>query len=103
MEILHTGRAHKHDRITVTCSFCDSIVSFWRDEPGTETEYIGDETDMWIVKFKCPVCETETTERVGMYDASASLYGMGLEKDRVLSKEEKEEIDEIFKTQEEEA
>lgn len=98
MKVLRKGEAHMHDRITVSCDFCDSTLQYWRDEPGTVTDYIDE--DCWRIELKCPVCGMELCKAVNKYKNIPGEGFLGLEKDVVLSKEEKAEIEELMNSEE---
>jgi len=101
MKIIKVGEANKHDLIHVTCQHCGSNVTFWRDEPGTRINYNGTYNDgqrYWVF-WTCPVCNVpEEKELLAIDPIYEDLAGTieGIEKGRVLTPEEKAEMEEAL-------
>ncbi len=101
MKVTKKGVANMHDLVHVTCSHCDTNVTFWRDEPDTEVEYIGcyDSGERFTVRWECPVCHVPNKKTINYIKP---IYGIhietmdGIERDRVLTPEEKAEMEEAL-------
>jgi len=107
MKIIKVGQANRHDLIHVTCQHCGSNVTFWRDEPGTRLNYCGTYNDgeRYLVYWKCPVCEVPEEKELHSIDPVYEDLGRmtieGIEKGRVLTPEEKAEMEEALLIDEE--
>lgn len=99
MKVVKVGQANRHDLVHATCSHCESNVTFWRDEPGTRIHYEGTYNDgeHYLVCWKCPVCKVPEEKELHSIDpVYEDLGGMtieGIEKGRVLTPEEKAEME----------
>lgn len=102
MRIIHKGVANRHDLVHVTCKHCGTNVTFWRGEPNTKLDYIGayDDGSRFRAIWTCPVCDVEEDVYVNhvdpIYDNVMGAFD-GVEKDRVLTVEEKAEMEEAMK------
>lgn len=97
MRIKRKGVAHQHNRINAKCNFCETVVQFWQGEPGTVVEHTGWNKESWNVKWTCPVCDQENYEAYLTYGDDEEEKGLGVEKDHIMSIEEKEEMMEALK------
>lgn len=98
MKVVFKGTANQHDLVHVICSHCGTNVTFWRGEPDTGVDYIGcyNEGEKFSVKWTCPVCGMKETNCIYHIDPvyGKGIQGLeGIEKDRVLSPEEKAEME----------
>lgn len=103
MRIIYKGEANKHDLVHVTCKHCGTNVTFWRGEPNTKLDYIGtyDDGSRFHAIWTCPVCNVEEEAYVNhidpIYDDTTMGRFDGVEKDRVLTIEEKAEMEKVIK------
>lgn len=93
MKVLIKGEAHKHDKLIVDCDFCNTKVEFWRDEPGTVCDYVCTGSERWSIQYTCPVCGRDVLKIVGPYSEETDE---GIIKDFVMSKEDKENLEEVM-------
>lgn len=101
MKIVKKGEANMHDLVHVTCDHCNTNVIFWRDEPNTRIDYFGtfDDGVRFNAYWTCPVCNVPNAKTVihidPIYEKLAGTIE-GIEKDRVLTPEEKAEMEEAL-------
>lgn len=101
MKIIKVGEANRHDLVHVTCNHCETYVTFWRDEPQTRLKYVGtyNEGERYIAYWKCPVCNVPEEKVIlaidPVYEDLAGTMN-GVEKGRVLTPEEKAEMEQAL-------
>lgn len=101
MKIIQRGVANMHDLVHVTCNHCETNVTFWRDEPDTRVDYVGTYNDgqEFNVYWTCPVCDVPNAKTVIYMDpiyVESDGTIEGIEKQRVLTPEEKAEMEEAL-------
>lgn len=89
MKVLKEGKAHRRTKYICECNFCESKIQIWDGDPLAYPHWIG-HIGAWELKFKCPVCGSISVVRT-------DNNGLVVEKDALLSKEDKEEISNFVK------
>lgn len=104
MKVVSKGTANKRDLVHATCKHCGTVVTFWRGEKKTSLDYImtdgNDDMARFWAKWKCPVCEVEqavTVRHVTPIYTGTFVAENVVEKDRVMTPEEKEEMERTLK------
>lgn len=97
MIVVKKGIKNMHDLVHARCNHCGTYVKFWRGEPDTITDYIGtyDDGERFKVQWTCPICNVnEEAIMIHINPVYDGIYDLiGIEKNRVLTPEEKAEME----------